>query len=725
MVVSLLSFFKAINVLESLLHFTKIFTTFSAVYLVSVLITADKRNVLYLSIVLTMLLIFDSMTVLSGIKKYINGSLSVINDIKSIYSNKNVFASSVFVKIPFALWLMVFNRKWLRSLGIFGTFMAILATLFLSSRTFYLGLFGLTIMLIIFFIIRFIQLHDKYYLRSIGVYLILLLFAFLIFSTTQRYLYPKTQDLIAVNVGDRLTTINTSDASAAARLDAWKRSWHVFREEPILGVGLGNWKIATLKEENLTKDDFIYSYKAHNDFIEITTETGIFGGLFFISLFLLTGWAFIRAVVKKITPEWIALLFLPVVGLFCYSIDAFFNFPQDRPEIQAFFAIYLGGIVAFTSLIPPECTKPSIDGTTGHTSVLQLCRTLLHIKAVSNVEGKSGKSFYRNTIIFFYGLVLIVSAYILYLNFNSVKLQRIIYNDIFRKKFDHPASMFLTGFPVIPTISVEGEPIAVQKARYLIDEQRFDEAIALLKKDKSSPFDARREFFIASSYILQNNIDNGMAYSQKMYDIKPYYFQNVTLLCNLLRQKGMGKQVEVILDKYLSKVKNNKEAWLYATTFYSSSGNIQKASSLIDTAAIYYPSDSEILKLRKAILLKVIIGPYQALYDAASSAYNSKKYNVAVRYYSELLAKKPEFTEVRICRALCYFFLKEYTKSNQDWDFLIFSGVSLAGVYNQRGLNYAYLGNIEEACKNFKIAADMGDKDGLQNYSKICKPGKK
>jgi Tfp pilus assembly protein PilF len=58
-------------------------------------------------------------------------------------------------------------------------------------------------------------------------------------------------------------------------------------------------------------------------------------------------------------------------------------------------------------------------------------------------------------------------------------------------------------------------------------------------------------------------------------------------------------------------------------------------------------------------------------------------------------------------------------------DFVIFNGVSLSSAYNQRGLNYAYLGNIEEACKNFKIAADMGDKEGLNNYSKICKSGKK
>ena len=45
MVVSLLSFFKAYNLLESVLHFSKIFTTFSAAYLVSILVLADRRNI--------------------------------------------------------------------------------------------------------------------------------------------------------------------------------------------------------------------------------------------------------------------------------------------------------------------------------------------------------------------------------------------------------------------------------------------------------------------------------------------------------------------------------------------------------------------------------------------------------------------------------------------------------------------------------------------------------
>jgi Tfp pilus assembly protein PilF len=71
--------------------------------------------------------------------------------------------------------------------------------------------------------------------------------------------------------------------------------------------------------------------------------------------------------------------------------------------------------------------------------------------------------------------------------------------------------------------------------------------------------------------------------------------------------------------------------------------------------------------------------------------------------------------------------MKEYAKSIQDLDFLIPKGeihVSYYNVYNLRGVNYGWLGNLEEACKSYKMAADMGDSDGQNNYAKLCQKGK-
>jgi tetratricopeptide (TPR) repeat protein len=134
--------------------------------------------------------------------------------------------------------------------------------------------------------------------------------------------------------------------------------------------------------------------------------------------------------------------------------------------------------------------------------------------------------------------------------------------------------------------------------------------------------------------------------------------------------------------------------------------------------------DSLVLKQKQTIHRRALIVPYEALYDSAANFFNSGKYKEAVEIYNEILSKKPDLTELLHFRAYSYYHLKEYGKSNQDLNYLISSGASSSGIFNLyslRGANYYMLGNMDEACKNYKIASDMGDKDGQVNFTRFCK----
>ena len=727
MIVSLLSFFKAYNLLESVLHFSKIFTTFSAAYLVSILVLADRRNIKYLCVAMTLLLIYDSWTVSIEVMNYIGGKRGSVFDITLGYSNKNILASSIFVKIPFALFLIFFNRQWIKALGLIGTLMAITATFFLSTRAFYLGTITLTIALLLYFGIRFKLSQDKYQLKLAGIYFLLVIGSYFIFTATEHYLYPKA-DAKSLSIEARLSTI--TDPGGGGRLDGWKRSWHVFKENPLLGVGLGNWKIATLKEENLTLEDgSAVNYKAHNDFIETATETGIFGGALFILLFLLIGWIFIRILIRKDYSDWLQWLFLPSLGLFCYSFDAFFNFPQDRPEMGALFALYLGIAISLTTLFADELIKESLINPGELKFHLRPIRPLHQILSFSNKIRIFNRQYFRLSMIILFGVSLSISCNILFLNFTSLKLQALVDLELKTGKLTLPANMFINEFTVIPDIDIFDRPIVAIKARYLINEKRNDEAIALLKKNKSNPFDDLSPSFIALAYNNQNNTDSSIYYIRKAYNISPNKFKTVSFFCSLLCQKGLIKESEVIIEGYLKKIKVNKEAWLYASELYRTTGNIQKATSAIDSAAHYFPADSLILKKKSTISQNAIFLKNKTLLDSANNAYKSEKYAEAIRLYTRLLVKEPTLYGILNDRALCYYFLKEYAKSIKDIEFLISIKFKVPknthNFYNLLGSNYYMLGKIDEACSNFKIAADMGDKDGLDNYSKHCQSGKK
>ncbi len=197
--------------------------------------------------------------------------------------------------------------------------------------------------------------------------------------------------------------------------------------------------------------------------------------------------------------------------------------------------------------------------------------------------------------------IQLASAWVLVQYFNSLKLQRIIKQEILRGKLTSPADKFLTGFPAIPNLNGEAEPIAVQKARFLLNEKRYQEAISLLKKDDSSPYDSRKEYFMAMAYMELKMPDSALYYSSKVYELKPNNFKNISIMTNIMQQQGRGAEAEPILDAFLEKHPKNVEALRYASGFYDRIGKLDKAVAAVDTAISVAPADTIVIK-QKAYL---------------------------------------------------------------------------------------------------------------------------
>jgi hypothetical protein len=208
-------------------------------------------------------------------------------------------------------------------------------------------------------------------------------------------------------------------------------------EHPLTGVGSGNWKVAVLQYENLRVpteafNEFTYMYKNHNDFLEITAETGIPGGLLFISVIALILFALIRAALTQAhEDEKLKAMFLAAFGALAYSVDAFFNFPADRPEIQVLFACFIAISIAFgqKTPIPPV---PDKKKKTVKTPMIRRLQPVLF------------------SIIF---LLMVFTARVLYLNVRSLSLQSKACSEITSGVYVSPSSYYLEQFPSIPSVS--------------------------------------------------------------------------------------------------------------------------------------------------------------------------------------------------------------------------------------------------------------------------------
>ncbi len=699
---ALLSLIVAYNKGEAILHYAKVLTPFVGAILIAFIVYHDRKSLRLLAFLMSILLIFDSVTVFSAINKYVNGKIGSINEIKSVYSNKNILASSIFVKITFSLWLMLYeNKKVIRYFGAFTLFLAFLATLFLSTRAFYLGMILIAISMTVYLLYFYKKTKNKQFIHSLISLAVVLITSASLFIIIEKVSYPKEKQDSRSLTG-RLASITKKGTSSNLRITAWKRSLNMIKDNPLLGIGIGNWKIKILEQEQATSHNYTYMYKNHNDFLETTAETGIFGGLAFLAIFVFMFLHLISLIRKTLDEERIKFAFIAAIGLLTYAVDAFFNFPQDRPEIQALFALFVGIAIATT--------------------------LWSHVTDEEKEEKIVKRSHpFSYVILSLLSIIMIGTTFILIWNFNSLKLQRIIAEDIRSgKKLAHHSSEFLDEFPPIPNLNVLAEPIAVQKARYLINEKKYDEALALLHADDSNPMDMRKEYFIATIYNSMKKYDSVAKYADKVISVKPMFFNTRTLKSIALEKLGKKNESRENWKNYVHLYKKNKIAWQNTANLCASTGELEKSVQYLDTARMYFPKDSVINTMYFNNLQNLTIKKHSKLYVDADQKFKAKKYKESNAAYNILLDSVPNFILGYERQAFNYYYQGKYKEAIKQINIILDKrGYLTPSQHNFRGAAYHATNQMDKACKDFKTAMKAGDKDGINNYNKICKSKKK
>lgn len=632
LLVSFLSCFKAVNMAESLVSLAKVFTVFNSVLFIAILLKNDLKQFTIMAIAMTVLLLFDSLVIFyqfwSFTDKYADFTDMYKNfsaQVTSIYSNKNILASALFIKLPFALWLWTFRKGFLQVLGLLSTFTGVVAILPLNARAFYIGLLILVFAYVLFLFFRILtgRKHGKTTLISLSILVLFPVFMFSGWLLLGKFFPGIKRFNIQDQVVARLATIS-ADRSAGSRIVSWQRSENLIKSEPVLGTGLGNWKVRILKYENQTTPYFRYYFYNHNDFIQTTAETGILGGLLFLSIFILVGWYFLKVLFKK-SQQTVAYLFLPAFGMLCYSVDAFFNFPHDRPEIQSLWILFMGSAIAFT---------PAGKWSQRLTSLFHRFpgNTLLHKKVTvplplpARFRKRAVAISPKQGFVLLYFLLILASLWILYQNMKSLQLQSLYFFEVSNRELKTPATVFLEGFPAIPTISIEGEPIAAIKARYLISENDYAGAIGILQPDRSSPWDTRREFLLSQAYQLKKNDDEAIRYAKVVFAIKPFFKDNLNNLLNLLETREQYEEAIVLIDQYCA-------------AFDSLSPGLENYLKMYGDDRPNYPQKQKELK-RKAALKRA--DPEYTLAGYYLKQGDSRKYAF---YHDRAIKKVPELAE--------------------------------------------------------------------------------
>ena len=210
--------------------------------------------------------------------------------------------------LPFALIAAITNSQ-KRLLYITASFLILTGLILTFSRGAYVALVFSLISIIPF-------VGHKLKTKKTGVILIFIITLFLFFGQ------PISSRFIS--------SFDASEGSNAGRILIWEKAIEVFKQNPVVGVGLGNYPT--------TQDDLISSrspINAHNTYLEIATELGLLGLLLWMGVLIST----FLALFRRANPN--TLAFGALSGLVFFSIHGFFETIIYSPQNLVLFSLIL------------------------------------------------------------------------------------------------------------------------------------------------------------------------------------------------------------------------------------------------------------------------------------------------------------------------------------------------------------------------------------------------
>ncbi|NQV17129.1 MAG: O-antigen ligase family protein [Armatimonadetes bacterium] len=324
---SALSLINTINISEGIFDLSKV-VLFSILFISTILILNYNEN--NIKIVCKAIIISSIIISTIGLIQYFFNGFYFIPGADVVYStmaNCNLFSSIVFLSLPFALFgYFTFSKKWLIISLISICFSLFVITIIKARSVWVAILFSIFILILaIQFVKQKINLK-KFFLCKKSILLTLLIIAVVIFG----FLSPNLSEIMDSSLGRKNVT---STRTLTIRLQAWEKTIPMIKEYPLLGVGIGNWKIMLPKYgvTGMKTEKGAYQYiRPHNDFFWVLAEIGIIGFLFFLSIFVFVIYYTVKIITKSTKEDDTLLSLLLLFGFVGYIIISFFSFPKER-----------------------------------------------------------------------------------------------------------------------------------------------------------------------------------------------------------------------------------------------------------------------------------------------------------------------------------------------------------------------------------------------------------
>lgn len=697
--VACLSLFTAINMYEGLRVLARVLTSFIGVVSLYFLFQIDANAFFrWLAKVLIVVTFLISLQVVFHFVS--NWNTPRLNDLvegaRLLFGTRNATSATLVTLLPFSMWGLLFlNRKWFY-LSLFTCFLCVTAILYVGSRTALISGGLILLLFILFYILSKSSEPLSRKLKNNLLPLLAMVILGFILVLNSNKLYNKKgntfYDIIhtSANYEDlKNAKLTNKSIQTNVRILFYEMALEDIKSKPLLGLGLGNWKLSNKDSyyKKSAKDKYIYPVRTHNDFLQVTAETGVLGGILYLLLFVVIGFMLIRGFIKAIEKEnkWTYLILL--FAFIAYSIDAMLNFPLERTPLQVLWVF----ITAF---------------------VLALSSEIRDVKSISNPKVNTLKAI----------VLVIVNTgilFVLYFNYKSFVAESYILADTSNKdlltskyvyKYDQARGMLSSIF----NITGGGKPVDHYLAMYAMSEGNDNLALNHLDKSiKIAPNHYESKGLKAIIYgQRKKNLDSAIYYAKEGFQKYPAIKNNYVILLNAYREQKDTTAYFNTYDAWLEKFPDDVSQWqAKAERLFEFYKDEERVIKTIDKAISLNPGSQDLVKFREKYVSKSRSEDIRKWYKNAFVFIKENNNTKAKEEFLKILEVSPTNGATLLNLGIIELKMKQYKEAIGHLTTIIEAKSFKDGrpEYN-RARAYEELGEIEKAKKDYRRSKKLGYK---------------
>jgi O-antigen ligase len=341
---------RSINMGEGVFAWLGIFLAGSFLYMCSLLFCRYPHFLLILSHWAVAAGV--GLVIFGSVDRYLyNGSASLEPFfLKGIMVNKNLYASSLFLFIPFVVHCLVSGKKaWRWIAAILLPILCLVLLVSMSKAVWLAMIFASVPIIILVFLFPFNCCKKE---KSVK-------------KSVKRAAFLAIPIAALVWVCLFWPQSLNKTGSIQLRLHLWNSTVQMIRDELFFGVGLGQWRIVLPKygdalaiNDNSGDNIEIRAQRPHNDFLWVAAETGVLGVTCYLLFFGILYYYAVK-IINKADDEQKVLTLSILYGMSGYLIIAMFSYPRERPLHSLLIMIMAAAVVSSYHRLYPATTRGS------------------------------------------------------------------------------------------------------------------------------------------------------------------------------------------------------------------------------------------------------------------------------------------------------------------------------------------------------------------------------